>query len=283
MKLTFLVYTYLLWLLACGSGATSGGDSAVATDKRVMPSMEESLQSQNEAGGDVKMTEQKIIRNGSMSLKVADAKASRDALKPILDKHKAYVGNEQLDNTDYQTNYTIQIRVPADNLDAMVADIEGLPGTVTYKSIQARDVTEEFIDLETRLTNKKSYLEQYRSLLKNARTIEDILKVREQIRVLEEEIESATGRLKYLSSQVALSTLDLTITQMKDFVYRTDRRINFFERFKESISTGWYGFINFCLYMLGLWPFWIISIGGVWVWRRIRSNRKRKQPEVPRI
>ncbi|MBK9985072.1 MAG: DUF4349 domain-containing protein [Saprospiraceae bacterium] len=157
----------------------------------------------------------KIIRNGTINISVADALKSKAEVDAILAKHKAYAGNEQLDNTDYQVSYHIQIRVPADQLDGLIADLEALKGTVTFKSVNARDVTEEYIDLETRLTNKKAYLDQYRQLLKTAKTIEDILSVREQIRVLEEEIESAEGRLKYLTNQVDLSTLDLTLLQQK--------------------------------------------------------------------
>jgi hypothetical protein len=279
MKITFLA-TYLMWLLACGSQSGSA-DYSQGDAKMTAPAMEESYNQEGGGTGEINLTDQKIIRNGSMTLSVADALEARNQLAALLDKHKAYIGNEQLDNNDYQTNYIIQLRVPAENLDALIGDIESIRGTVTYKSIQARDVTEEYIDLETRLKNKQAYLDQYRALLKNARTMEDILKVQEQIRALEEEIESFTGRLKYLNSQVALSTLDLTINQTKDYVFRPDRKINFFERLKESISGGWYGFVKFSLDLLVLWPFLILIAVMVWIWRRIRRNRRPIPPKVP--
>ena len=234
--------------------------------------------------GSVQVENQKIIRNGNMSISVKNALETRNAVNAILEKHKAYVGNEHLNNSDYQTIYTIQIRIPAENLDGLVNDLEALDGTVTFKAIEARDVTEEFIDLETRLANKKAYVEQYRALLKNAKSIEDILKVQEQIRVLEEEIESATGRLKYLTNQVDLSTLDLTITETKDYVYRSEKRINFFERLKQSLSGGWYAFVNFVIYLVVLWPFWILLAAGLWGYRKwYRHNKQRKTVQPPRV
>jgi hypothetical protein len=130
------------------------------------------------------------------------------------------------------------------------------------------------VDLEIRLSNKKAYLEQYRTLLKSAKSIEDILKVQEQIRALEEEIESVTGRLRYLSNQVELSTLDLMITQSKDYVFRKDRSINFIERLKESLSTGWYGFVSLIITLVGIWPFWIIIPLLIWFWNRRQKKRK---------
>ena len=223
---------------------------------------------------------QKLIRNGMMTIKVADALDAKNRTKEILASYDAYIGNEQFDNTDYSASYHMQIRVPADKLDALITDLERLDGEVQNKSIQSLDVTEEFMDLETRLINKKAYLEQYREILKTARTVEDILKVREQIRALEEEIESAEGRLKYLRNQVALSTLNLTLLQEKAYVYKPDRKINFFERLKESISAGWFGFVEFCLGLLQLWPFWLALAIIFWLIKRY-TKRKRIVPLPP--
>ena len=281
MKTTLLSAAYMLWILDCSSSGSNFNQGA-QDSKAVAPSMEENLQGGSpQSPGTIQVEQQKIIRNGSMNISVKNAPAARQELNHLIEKNKAYVGNEQLNNTDYETTYSIQIRVPAEHLDSLVADIEKLTGTVTFKSIEAKDVTEEYIDLESRLTNKKAYLEQYRTLLKSARSIEDILKVQEQIRVLEEEIESVTGRLKYLTNQVDLSTLQLTITETKDYVYRPDRRINFFERLKESLSGGWYGFVNFILYMLVLWPFWLIIIAGIWLFTRWMKKKSKKQPPLP--
>ncbi len=281
MKSSFLSVSYMLWILACSS-SPDNFERSVDNTKAVAPSMEENLSGGAQSSpGTIQVEQQKLIRNGTMLISVKNAEEARSQLNTILTKNNAYVGNEQLNNTDYETTYGIQIRVPADHLDSLVANLETLSGTVTFKSIESKDVTEEYIDLETRLGNKKAYLDQYRTLLKTARSIEDILKVQEQIRALEEEIESVTGRLKYLTNQVDLSTLQLTITEKKPYVYREDRRINFFERLKESISTGWFGFVNFILYLLVLWPFWIIIIVGIWLGMKLMKRRSKKHPPLP--
>jgi hypothetical protein len=283
MKNTLLSGSFMLWILACGSSG-SNFERGTTDSKSVAPSMEENLQGGSpQSPGTIQVEQQKIIRNGSMNISVKNAPAARQELNHMLEKNKAYVGNEQLNNTDYETTYSIQIRVPAEHLDSLVADIEALTGTVTFKSIEAKDVTEEYIDLESRLTNKKAYLEQYRTLLKSAHSIEDILKVQEQIRVLEEEIESVTGRLKYLNNQIDLSTLQLTISETKDYVYRPDRRINFFERLKESISGGWYGFVNFILNVVVLWPFWLVLIALIWLLTRYNKKQAKKKHQVPPV
>ncbi|HUR31491.1 MAG TPA: DUF4349 domain-containing protein [Saprospiraceae bacterium] len=278
MKTLILSVGYMLLLLSCHGSTTSKDSTGMENSRGMPPAMEESQAYDKGQSSEVEITDQQIIRNGSMNIKVDDALKTKTEVDTIIKRRKAYAGNEQFDNTDYSANYHIQIRIPAENLDALVSDLEALDGTVTYKSINSRDVTEEFIDLETRLANKRAYLEQYRQLLKNAHSIEDIMKVREQIRALEEEIESVEGRLKYLRNQVSLSTLDLTLTQEKAYIFRPDRKINFFERLKDSLSTGWYGFVEFSLALIGLWPFWILVILVIWLLRKYSKRRSKVIP-----
>jgi flagellar biosynthesis chaperone FliJ len=129
--------------------------------------------------------------------------------------------------------------------------------------------------LETRLENKRNYLKRYNDLLKQATTIKEILEIEEKIRVLEEEIESTTGRLKYLSDLVDYSTLDLTITKPKDFKYNPGNRDKFSERLKQSLSKGWFGFVDFLLFVIKIWPFWIILILIFYLWRKYRKAKKK--------
>lgn len=274
MKLLLFVMALMMAFMACQSGSTSS-DSGSGMEKQDMSAaMDESQAYESDQPPSPSPGIQKLIRNGMMTIKVADALDAKNRTSQILSAHDAYVGNEQFDNSDYSASYHMQIRVPAEKLDALIADLEQIDGEVQNKSINSLDVTEEFMDLETRLANKKAYVEQYREILKTARTVEDILKVREQIRVLEEEIESTEGRLKYLRNQVSLSTLNLTLFQQKEFVYKPNRQMNFFERLKESIAAGWFGFVEFCLVLLQLWPFWLALIILIWGVRKYTRRRK---------
>lgn len=283
MKLFLMLITIILLMMACQGSRNKGVDSMSRPDQ-APPALEDSKsysgEDTDETNGseEIKAVEQKIIRNGTMSIKTDDALATKIEVDKILAIHKAYTGNEHYNNTDYSSIYHMQIRVPAESLDSLVADIEKLDVMVTDKSINANDVTAEYIDLEARLVSKREYLEQYKQLLKAAKNVDDLIKIRETIRLIEEEIESTVGRLKYLLNQVAYSTLDLTLLQEKDYVFRTERKINFFERLKDSLSGGWYGFIEFCLLVIRIWPFWLIVGLILWIIRRYTWGRKQPPP-----
>lgn len=224
----------------------------------------------------VQQQEKKIIKDGRMGIKVANLEIAKNRVDTLLLRWQGYYGNEALSNTNYQSSYELTIRIPSRYFELFIGALEKGGGEIEYKSIDARDVTTRFIDLETRLANKKSYLVRYNQLLKKANTVEEILKIQEKIRRIEEEIESTTGTLKYLSSQVNFSTLRLTLSQEKEFTYIAKKRDSFLERLKMSLSKGWFGFVDFLLFMIRLWPFWILAIGIVWLWKKWKRNKKNK-------
>jgi len=217
-----------------------------------------------------------IIKDGQMGLKVDDLELAKSRINSIVKNYNGYFANEGLINNDYESSYQLKIRLPSVNFEKFIAEVESGEGEVTFKNIQARDVTAEFIDLETRLSNKREYLKKYNDLLKQAKSVNDILEIEEKARIIQEEIESSEGRLKYLNDQVSLSTLDLTVSKIKVFKYQPAKRDNFAERLKQSLASGWLGFVDFVIFLIKLWPFWIILAIFVTLLKKFRLRRKRK-------
>lgn len=241
-----------------------------ASDKKVAT---ETLKSPNESD----VIKKKIIKDGRLGIKVSNLKDSKTNVDTLVRNLGGYYDKESLSNNDYSTDYNLKIRVPSNNLEILIDKIEKGEGEVSYKEIDARDVTEEFIDLETRLTNKQKYLTQYQELLKSAKSIKEILDIQEKIRGLEEEIESTTGRLKYLNDLVNYSTLELNISQKKDFKYTPEHRGNFFEKLKQSLSRGWYGFVDFFFFLLSNWAILILFSVLIYFWIKYRKRKKSKK------
>ncbi|WP_052259413.1 DUF4349 domain-containing protein [Flavobacterium sp. KMS] len=218
--------------------------------------------------------EKKIIKDGTVSVKTNDIAASKKNIDELIKKLNGYYEVEDLQNTDQSISYDLKIRVPADNFEKLISSIENGKDELTSKSIQARDVTEEFVDITTRLANKREYLKRYKELLSKASTVKDILAIEESIRVIEEEIESTEGRLKYLSDQVSFSTLNLNLYKEKEYIYKAREQDKFSERIKNSISEGWTSIVDFLLWLFSIWPFIILITGIVYIVRKIRRKRK---------
>lgn len=219
----------------------------------------------------------KIIRDGHMTIKVKSAQAAKIRVDSLLIPFGAYYASENFNNNDREATFYLRLRIPTAAFDNFMACLEQGYGEILNKDIQARDVTDQFIDLETRLQNKRNYLGRYNSLLKEAKTVKDILQIQEEIRGLEEEIESTTGRLKYLSDQVDYSTLQLNLTEQKDFQFKPEERDRFGEKLKQALTKGWYGLVDFVIFLFKIWPLWLLlSVALIFLKRRSRPTKKEK-------
>lgn len=223
------------------------------------------------------VNKKKIIKDGRLGIKVTELEKAKSRIDILVKNNGGYYANESFNNTDYEASYNLRVRIPTDKFEKFIAEVESGDGEILYKQIDARDVTDQFIDLETRLETKRNYLTRYRDLLKQAKSVKEIMEIEEKIRGLEEEIESTTGRLKYLGDLVDYSSLDLMISKRKDFKYTPGERDKFTERLKQSLSKGWIGFVDFLLFLIRVWPFYIITAILFYFWKRFKNRKKNKK------
>ncbi|OAQ39190.1 hypothetical protein A5893_11020 [Pedobacter psychrophilus] len=223
----------------------------------------------------VETKNKKIIKDGSLSIKSKNIGESKKNIDAVLKTMNAYYETENLQNDNNQASYDLKIRIPSVNFEKLISAIEKGNDEVLNKNIQARDVTEEFVDLTSRLESKQAYLIRYKALLSKASTIKDILEIEEKIRVIQEEIESAQGRLKYLKDQVSFSSLSVNLFQEKEYVYKPNGEDSFLERFKKSVANGWEAVVGFLLLLISVWPFLILIVIGVYLFKRYRFINKK--------
>ncbi len=124
------------------------------------------------------------------------------------------------------------------------------------------------------MTNKREYLKRYKELLSKASSVKDIVTIEENTRVLQEEIESKEGRLKYLSDQVSFSTLNINLYKEKEFIYKPQPQDKFSERVKTSLSNGWSSFVNLILWTITIWPNLLLMLFAFFIIRRSIKKRK---------
>lgn len=276
----------LLVLASCTSGSNKYSQNDVALEMASTGQMKAppppSAMQQDASRSEVDVSNpavtgitRKIIRDGSMEIRVNELQKGKSTIDTLVKIYKGYYSNETFNNMDYSRGFNLTIRIPSARFDEFISAIETGEGEVVFKNISSRDVTEEFIDLETRLANKKNYLNRYSDLLKQARSVKDILEIQEKTRLIEEEVESVQGRLKYLNNQVDYSTLTLQISKKNDYNQYSQNKGSFFDRLKMSLVKGWFGLVSFALFLIRIWPFWIIAGSVFYILRRMLRKRKK--------
>ncbi|MDN5422710.1 MAG: DUF4349 domain-containing protein [Chryseobacterium sp.] len=216
----------------------------------------------------------KVIKNGNMRIQVGDIKKAQNQVADILKKNEAYIQNEQFQNTDLDDNLDLVIRVPHKNFDALINSFSEGVGSVLSKNISSDDVTEEYTDVSIKLANKKIYLEKYRDMLRSASTTKDMIEIQETIRELEDEIDVAEGRLRFIDDRVNYSTLNLSLYKEKVRSSATSK-IGFGSRFADSVTEGWNSFVSFLLGIISFWPFLLLIPILIYLWRKWRTGRKK--------
>lgn len=215
----------------------------------------------------------KIIKNGDMRIQVGDIKKTQSIVNDILKSNNAYIQKEEFQNTDINENLDLVIRVPHKNFDGLVNSFSDGIGSVLSKNISSDDVTEEYTDISIKLANKKIYLEKYRDMLKGAATTKDMLEIQEKIRGLEDEIDIAEGRLRFIDDRVDYSTLNISLYKEKVRSSATSK-IGFGSRFVDSLTEGWNSFVSFFLGMISLWPFFLLIPLIVFLWKKWKSRKR---------
>lgn len=107
---------------------------------------------------------------------------------------------------------TIVLRVPADQFETALGELKGL-GKVESQRITGQDVTAQFVDLQARLRNWQSQEAVLLRLMSKSTSIEDSIKVQQQLQDVQLNIEEITGQLRVLSNQADLSTITLSMSE----------------------------------------------------------------------
>ena len=127
----------------------------------------------------------------------------------------------------------LTLKVPPASFEPVIAGLGDL-GSALKRQSKAQDVTDQVVDVEGRLRTALASADRLRSLLGDARSTGDIVGVESELAKRESEIESLQGRLRLLSSQVDLATINLRLTERGDLQVKAE-----VPAFAKALRAGW--------------------------------------------
>ena len=156
----------------------------------------------------------KIVKTGSVELEVRKRQFSLtiERLTALATGVSGYVAKSETSETATVPHGTVTLRVPEASFDDVIGRVRRL-GKVHSISSQAADVTAEFTDRDTRLRALTVERDQLLTILADARTIPDILAVRDRSTRVQTEIEQLQGQQRLLDDQASLATLAVTVAE----------------------------------------------------------------------
>ena len=214
------------------------------------------------------ITDRKIIKEGNVRFETSSAEETRQLIAETVAETNAYLSGEQVNDYGERKEHQVTVRMPAEKFDYFLEKISASADNLESKNVSAKDVTEEYVDIEARIKTKKELEARYAQLLQRAAKVSEILEIEKQMGDLRGEIESIEGRLRYLKSQVAFSTL--TIVYYEKGVVS----FGFFTKLSDALANGWTYLQAFVIALVSLWPFFVLGAVGYVLLRRFRKRKK---------
>lgn len=219
-------------------------------------------------------TNRKIIRNATVRIRVSSFVESGRAIEQAVQQAGGQIAQSDETKSGSSIENSLTIRVPAARFEDLLNKLVAQSIFTDTKTITAEDVTRQYVDVEARIRSKKAVEETYLKLLKQARTVADVLKIEEQLGQIREEREVQEAELRQLKDQVALSTINLTYYQ------QTEAALNPEEPFYTQIGRNLTDGIRLVgsvlvniFYFLPLGLLVAAIIWGISRWRRKLRNR----------
>jgi hypothetical protein len=179
--------------------------------------------------------DRKIIYDSTMGLVVDDYAQFESRLPELVTKYGGFIATSDTDRRyrDQQTG-TWVVRIPVVHYTDFLSGVSSL-GFAESRSENARDVTEEYVDVEARILNKRALETRILSIL-DERTgkLSDVLEIERELARVREEIERMEGRLRFLKDRTTLATVTITCREQKE--YQPAEAPTFASRIRQSWS-----------------------------------------------
>lgn len=304
-KLFSLPLFLLLAFVACESAPEGKGESYDGDDFEIMADMPVSLQPPPPprdmvyaeeamevapAGGPSGKTSvsqplpnpadtvaKQIIKTASLVYEVKNLPQVNQKVDSLVKRSSGYISSSNQHNSQRRHELNLVLWVPSRHFDGLMQALSTLPERIDHKSVEAQDVTEQYVDLRSRLQTKKKVEKRYQELLQKANTVKEILEVEDKLRYLQEEIEAKEGQLRYLTHQVGYSTIQLNLYEVQAYEYLPSRAPHFGQQILSALDGGWQMLLGLVLLLFRLWPLLLLLALVVFLLKKYRSRKSGTQ------
>jgi len=154
-----------------------------------------------------------IVKNADIRLMVKDTDTAIDRATPVIADAGGYIVSSRVWYQDYYGNNlkyaTITIGIPVDEFERALVRLRDLAVRVVDEVASGDDVTEQYVDLQSQLTNLEATRARIQEFLKDAKTIDEALRINQELANIEAQIEQIKGRMNYLNDRSAYSTITI--------------------------------------------------------------------------
>jgi hypothetical protein len=276
--------------LKSAGGGGGGREGGIHADSITDDASAVSLASISTVYAATESIDRKIIRNADLTL---ETESPTDGLRKITaaaESHGGFVVTSEFKQNPVAAgakptqSVTVVARVPSSEFASALEQIRTAGDRVVQEKVSGQDVSEEYLDIEARLRNKKALEGQFLDIMKQAHKVEDALDVQSQLADVRTEIERLEGRRRFLENQAALSTITTTLQMPQPLVATTTTGFGttIKHAFGEAVDTAASIILFVIQAVIVLVPIAVFfGLPGWFVWRALRRRFPVKRSPEP--
>ncbi|MER5396446.1 DUF4349 domain-containing protein [Streptomyces sp. NPDC002599] len=160
-----------------------------------------------------KVTVNRIIRTASLTVEVKEVAKALDDARATAENAGGYVGNETTtrDGRGHERTRVV-LRVPTERYDQVLADLEGA-GKVVERTAKAQDVTDQVVDVESRVKSQRASVTRVRELMDKATKLSDVVALEGELSSRQADLESLLAQQASLKDRTSLATITLSLSE----------------------------------------------------------------------
>jgi hypothetical protein len=225
-----IIGVFLATVLSCGQSVRESASRGLVArsaapiesqfrDARAASSATPRLKAHVVAFQEAENVPRRIIYEADISLVVKDIDAVEAQISTLLQERNGYVAESNIDRTQgEQLSGRWRVRIPVEHFDTFLDEVSKL-GVAESRHQTAQDITEEFVDLEAQISNKKKLEERIVKLVEDATAaLKDVIEVERELARVRGEIEQLEGRLRFLTNRTELTTVTIVAREVQDYV-----------------------------------------------------------------
>jgi len=211
-----------LLLQGCGGGASesggmaqsSGGGGAVSDSsmERAAGGAEMAAVQGSQTGTEVvEGFDRMVVKTAELGIRTEDVRGSAAEAQEVSARYGGEVLSSRIYAGSGPVSADLVLSVPSGEFEAALDELRGLGDRVTTDTVEGQDVTEEFVDLESRERNLLAAEESLLTLYDRAESVDDTLEVERELTEIRGQIEEVQGRIQYLERRTASSEIILRL------------------------------------------------------------------------
>jgi hypothetical protein len=222
-----------------------------------------------------------VIKTGWLNLVVKDVLDTAKKIEKFAEENGGWVVSSNISEYEKVPSGSVTVRVPAEKFEQAKDYFRSLAVRVTDERTESQDITEDYVDLQSRLRNLEAAESQLLELMKEAGKVSEILEVHKELTNVRQQIEQIKGKMQYLEQSVKMSSITVNLALSEELLpvppaEKWRPKYVLLQTWK-SVLNFWKGFSYFLIKLIIWAQVWVPALIIIWFGRKAYRKIRKKE------